>query len=1411
MKEYPKQFSSLHHCYGVLGLYRIILLLLTLYVSGHTLFAYTSPPFIFEQLSNKEGLNQNSINSIIQDRTGFIWMGTPNGLIKYDGNTFITYNHKPSDTLSLTNNLVLKVFEDSEGYLWVGTTKGLCLFQPNTNNFKWVNDFNQNIDENLYHLEIVESPSKEIWITANSKIFTIKKEQNNQQAFTINGIRFKEGEKRLEEVKIFRTVHFLPDSTILLGTNKGLFHLRQEKEGVYTILNPVPSTENNFHITTLFEDKQGLIWVGGTNNLKFLSIKYVAQQYQYNWQVKPVNAATLPLKGVHITDINYGQQQQILIGTHQEGLFTYALDSKQVVHYQLQPAIPNSISSDIVNDILVDKSGVIWLATAHGGINKIDVSSKPFFNIGAQYFNPKSLSSNLINTMTVDSKQRLWVGTFQHGLNVTNTPFSIDNIYQLEFNHYLSEQSIGDLLETNDRLMLIGTKKGLKIFDLNNDQFVPIANNHPDNSILQKVNISSILQIGRNIWIATWDGLIKISLNKSSRDLLSGEFVLEIVQALSPTQQDNQIGSNKLMYDSNTGIWLGSREGLFRVNDMEDTIAISSFRYEPNNKHSIGNNNIFPIIKDSRNNIWVGTFGGGLNKILFENNQLTGFQRITKDEGLPNNAIYGIVEDETGNLWLSTDEGIVRYNPKNGTNDHYNMEDGLSSNNFRKNAYLSLEDGTIIMGGLMGLTAFHPKSITKNSFPPFAVITNLKLFNQTIVPNQEFQGITILNKPIHETKSLTLPYYLNQVTLEFAAMHYAASNKNFFQYQLEGVDNNWITVGSVQRFANYSQLQPGNYVFKLRSFNGDGVQSEDERVLKITINKPFYYSNVAILLYLILFAITAYLLYHYIKSFLQLRRRVAEEERTIKHIQEINEAKLKFFTDISHEFRTPLTLIISPLERVMKHPKLPPDLKELLVNINKNGDKLMNLTNTLIDFRKVEEGVQKLVVTKNDLGVFVRKTANAFSDYASDKKIYLAVNVPKEAFIGWFDPAVIERILFNLLSNAFKYTAEGGNITISMDQKEKNFATIKISDTGKGMSEEEVQNIFQRFFQGKEGKNLFGSSGIGLSLVKKLIELHKGKIQVLSKEGKGSSFEITLPIGHENYQIDAPFLDGLDTEIINIPEQIQPDLSIANTSSEDLADITLLVIEDNLEIRTFIASIFADTFIVLQAGDGKQGLEMAIEHTPNVIISDVMMPVMDGFELSEKLKKDIRTSHIPLILLTALTDFESQKTAFKKGGDIYISKPFSPQLLALQVNNLLNTKQKEATFQKTKLIMQPIQEEVSSIDEEFLKTLKEYLEQHYVDPQLSVKDLAGAVHLSYIQFYRKFKALTGINAKEYIRSFRMEKAANLLIKDSKKSINEVMYAVGYSSQSYFTSAFKKEYGKTPAQFKKSNINPPTET
>ncbi|OHX64568.1 hybrid sensor histidine kinase/response regulator transcription factor [Flammeovirga pacifica] len=1380
-------------------LFTLVIFLNVYFIS--TLLASNNDPFLFKRISNKEGLNQNSIYSLVQDDLGFIWMGTPNGLIKYDGNVFTTYQHQLGNKKTLLDNFIKVLYKDKKGNIWIGTSKGICVYLIDEDKFIPIQSFNKLVQNSVLIHTIAENNG--VWLATSLGLFHLKEEVGNYQ-YSVQNL---EGHNKIRPNQHFSDVIVLEDHTLLASSRNSIFHLKIEENSKVSVIHSIGNIEKkNLNIRDLYQDAKGVIWVGGLNFLECLSIQKTSNKYSYQWKEGPqlqlLSGSLKKLSIMHIFGDDNGEN--IWIGTNRKGLFTWSKSKKELKNYTPEPNNLRSLSSYYVNDFILDKTGVLWIATAQGGINKVDLYRKPFYSLTANDFNKKGLSGNLINDIFIDSKQRIWIGTFQNGMNVSERAFNLSDIEKTNFRHLLGKQRVFCFLEINQQL-LIGTNKGFQLYDIKNDKLVNLTDDHPLSRERFTEGVLNLLHYKNQIWVGTHKGLRRISFTTTSHDLIKGNLHLEKIENISKSSiQLSNSAINTMMYEESRGLWIGIDKGLFLLESDGEAYKVSNYSFNENEQNSLSNNRVFSIFKDKSNgNIWVGTYGGGLNKMLFDSEQnIIGFDRITEEDGLFNNVVYAILKDTKENLWLSTDAGICKFNPEKKEFKKYNMGDGLSANNFRKNASFQTKNGIILLGGLNGLTAFSPNKIIKNPYPSYPIITDFKIFNESIKPQKSYYNQVILEKSISHTKKLVLPHDLNQLTFDFSAMHYATPEKNTFGYKLEGIDKEWTYVDNQHRSVNYTQLPFGKYTLNLKGFNGDGVGSQSVRKLEIEILRPFYKTYYAYLFYFLVVCLLIYLVFKYLKFIVRLRNKIEIEKREKNHAKEINEAKLKFFTDISHEFRTPLTLMVSPLEKIIYDDRLHSELKPILSNINTNGQRLISLTNSLIDFRKLGQGQVNLSVSNDNLGRFIEKTSKAFVDYAKEKNVKLNIHIPKEEVIGWFDSAVIERILFNLLSNAFKFTPDRGNISVYLTKIKENEICLEIQDTGKGMSQKELKQIFKRFFQGKgQQKTVFGSSGIGLFLVNELVNLHKGEIKVFSEEGKGTSFKIYLPINKEIYN---------DSEIVNqaksngfidqsIVKELEPK-SLVEAKDKNVGKI--LVVEDNIEIQALIESIFKQKFDVYIASDGQEGFQKALEIIPDLMIVDVMMPIMNGYELSNQIKNDRRTSHIPLLFLTALNDFDNRKTAFEEGGDVHISKPFSPYLLELQVNNLLETKRKEAEYIRKVLLMEPDKPKLESKEETFLHFVKETLEKNYINDAFNVKEIAEKMAMSYVQFYRKFKALTGCNPNEYLREFRLKKAAEFLKSDKELSVNKVMYDVGFNSQSYFTKAFKKQYGITPAEFKK---------
>ncbi|NLR93623.1 hybrid sensor histidine kinase/response regulator transcription factor [Flammeovirga agarivorans] len=1326
----------------------------------------------FNTLTNTDGLNQNTINCLHQDEFGFIWMGTPNGLIRYDGNEFKSFIHEPGDEKSLINSSVYDIYDDKKGKLWLSTNAGISIYSINNNSFLNLPEINNFLINGNKVVKIIEVNDNKKWILTKKDLLLVEGELQN-----ISVKKVDVAGSRIEKDITYSDM-VIYNGTYYILTNKALHISKRGEEGNFFTIEELEISQYKDHFfSKMMLDKE-------KKNL-YVSTRQKILTFDLNWEkIRLVNSKDLSNYAIgnshfHITNFESDNKGNIWVTTFGGGVIRYHNESQSILRYKHSDE-DFSLSSNIINDILLEESGVVWFATGHGGISILDPYKKLFHIIGNNKVRSNSLSSNLVNDILIDSKNRLWVGHFLNGINISEQEFNLEKSHEMTFKSSLSHLNVNSLKEINNQIF-IGTNKGLYIYDLKQEKYLEIKG-FPSNinvvDELEGIDGKIIFSVGRKIYEFDLGGQKVVNNQKIN--------VIPFHENLKVKGHVNQI------FDNNKSIYFATNNGLFQY--FKDSHKVKSFHTSKVDVNSLGEDKVFTIYRSSTNVLWIGTFGGGLHKCIERDNSIIGFERITRANGLPDNVIYSILEDKEGLLWLSTDDGIVKFNPKNNAIKIYDTSDGLSANNFRKSSYFKDQYGTLLMGSLKGVVAFNPLEIKNNPIVPNPQILHLKIRNEEIEANKKYDDKTLLTSPIFNTESITLPYEMNQITLELGALNPEGINNTKFAYRLKGIDTKWTMTETDQRHANYIKLPSGEYTFELKAYNSDGVESEEVKRLDIIIESPWYRTFTAYFFYLLILSLIIFGVTKYLSNMIRLQKRVLAEQKDKEHLTEINEAKLTFFTNISHELRTPLTLILSPLEKLAYDNRLHPELKSFVENININGQRLLNLTNSLIDFRKIGKGELKLKPIKQDIAPFVKKTADAFIDYSKDKNINYDVQIETAPIKGWFDKAVIERIMFNLLSNAFKYTPKGGQISFHVVQDHDNMV-MTVEDNGIGIKQEEISHIFERFYNGENQETVFGSSGIGLFLVKQLLDLQHGTITVDSKEHRGTKFVVSIPTN----------IEEATKELQNINED---EVIEKEAKKDSVPDVTknnkpkILVVDDNEDIRSLIHQLFDDRYQVFDAVDGEDGLEKTMSIGPDVLLLDINMPKMNGYELAEHLKGNPETSHISIIFLSALVDYESKKKALEKGGQIHISKPFSPYMLELQVNNLIAQKSHESEKLKKKIIMSPDKEEILTRDEILLKKIKEIIEENYGDDQFNIDQIADSVNMSYIQFYRKFKLISGLNANKYLREYRLKKAAHLLEHDDALSIREVMYTVGFNSQSYFTKAFKKQYAVTPAAYKK---------
>jgi signal transduction histidine kinase/DNA-binding response OmpR family regulator len=922
-----------------------------------------------------------------------------------------------------------------------------------------------------------------------------------------------------------------------------------------------------------------------------------------------------------------------------------------------------------------------------------------------------------------------------------------------------------------------------------------------------------------NLWIGT-----EVGLNK----LISGTATMSpayFVRYLHNPKDSTTISNSRVwcIYQDQQGtIWIGTSGGLNKLIPSKDYNSQATFihyAHDSKDPSSLSDNHVISIYQDNSGNFWIGTDAGGLSKFDSKSEK---FVHFNEEDGLPDNSIKGILGDDEGNLWLSTSNGLSKFNPKTVTFKNYSTTDGLQSNFFQGGAYFKNKKGEMFFGGDNGFNSFYPDSIKENVRIPPIVITDFRLFNNSVpVGLDTTTNRTILKKSITETKEIELSYKDFIISFEFAALDFHTPEKNKYAYILKGFDKEWNYTDANKRFATYTNLDPGEYTFKVKGSNNDGIWNETGASIKLIITPPWWSAWWAYSVYFLFGLGLLYSLRRYELNRTQLKNQVKLDEVKLKEREETDKMKSRFFANISHEFRTPLTLILGPTEKVLSESKDNETKKQLSI-VKRSANRLLGLINQLLDLSKLEAGKLELKASKTNIVPFIKGLTMSFESMAERKDITLKIKSSSDEIELYFDKEKMTKIMTNLLSNAFKFTPEGGQITVALSlipspsgrgmSKGQGEGEVRITvlDTGVGISEEELSKLFDRFYQVDSSQTReHEGTGIGLALTKELVELHHGTISVDSKLGSWTEFTVTLPLGEKHLNdeeiVEEPvILSGAK----NFTEPVIDDFVKTDSSSQapqndntlDEDKNIVLVVEDNYDVREFIKDALGNEFQIEEAQNGEQGVRKAEQVIPDLIISDVMMPKMDGNELTKRLKNDEKTSHIPIILLTAKSEQQSKLEGLETGADDYLTKPFDTKELRVRINNLISIRKKlQEKYSKGDFI--PVKKiegkKLSDLDERFMSKVMEVIESHISEEEFSIEEFDREIGMGRVQLYRKVKALTGKSPSRYIRSIRLNRAKNM-IEEKKGNISEIAYSVGFSSPQYFTRCFKEEFGFPPS-------------
>ena len=1325
----------------------------------------------FDYFSQESGLPNNQIQSIYQDRKGWIWVGTSQGISRFDGYRFENFINSPDDTASFSGNLVRVIFEDLKGNLLVGTENGgLNVFDrekerflhPYKNNPEFrskdvsVNAIAQSTNGNLY---IGTDRNMLIIDTAGILKPVIPLTENNPESFAGTFIR---------------ALQFDDKGNLWIGTNNGLFLYYPDRNLIEPVNLPL-FNEQSREIYELFKDTDGSIWIGTYSNGIFItdpatkSISHLKLDPYYE-------------RSETIRAISRGILGDYWIGSR-GGLYVYSKSKGVTGFFRHDDRDVKSLANNSVLSLLHDSRGETWIGT-RGGLNLLAKSKQVFQNYSALPNDNHYLNSSIIYAFWIDEKKKIWIGTEDGGINIYDPETgTYEYLMTRKGNgNYISQNCIKAFLDDGHGNLWIGTFwGGIDVLNLKTRNITHFRNSPDDPNSLSDNRVWALC-IDKNdeIWVGTSSGVDRYK---------PGTKTFIHYPQITKEKQVNWIST-----DSDNNLWIGTLDELIIYDTENDNVK----RYNERSRF---------FHQDSKKRYWVATIDKGIALYSKEG----GVERYYNEhDGLSNNQALCILEDNNNYLWISTSNGLSKFDPDNNQFRNFSARDGLRNNQFTYGAAYKAPDGELLFGGISGYNIFNPKDILTDDLPVPLVFTGLRIFNKPVRISD--MKNSVLQKSISETTHIDLKYDQNVFTLEFAALDFVNSTNTLYSYYLEGFDKDW-NEPSNSRTATYTNLNPGDYRLRIKKVIQGNPPPEKELTLSITILPPFWMTTWFRILMILMIVLLGYTLIRFIINREKIKNELVFEKAKAKNLHELDMLKLRLFTNISHEIRTPLTLILGPLEKLISR-KVPADeIPSHLAMVYRNSRQLDRLINQLLDFRKLETGNLKLELTSNDIVSLVSNLVHSFDEYARERNISLEYHSLKKKLVALFDPDKVETIINNLVSNALKYTAEGGIVSVHLslvfssddensfnNATEKQYIEIAVKDTGKGISQENIENIFTRFFR-VDSKNESSGTGIGLSLVKELVKLHGGNIYVYSKPGIGSKFTVRLPFVSENKQEETD--KGTDISNNDMMGNL-PENKITELLEKPNLQI-MLIVEDNPDVRYFIRSHFEPVYTIYEAKNGREGWDLAIKLVPDVIISDILMPDIDGYEFCRRIRKDERTSHIPVLLLTALHSKEHEIEGLSCGADDYITKPFDISVLQTKIENMLSLRKSLKEKYTREIILQPSSITISSPDERFLLKAMKIVENNISNSDLDIEQFAAEIGVSRMQLYRKFNALTNMTVKEFIRSIRLKRATQLLL-DKKMTVTEIAYAVGFKDLSNFRKSFHREYGISASDYVKQNAS-----
>jgi signal transduction histidine kinase/DNA-binding response OmpR family regulator/ligand-binding sensor domain-containing protein len=1342
--------------------------------------ASAQPQHSYTRFTTNDGLAQGMVVAIHLDSRGYLWCGTKNGLSRYDGYTFRNFQHDPSDNSSISGTYITAIHECPSGDLWIGFVDGkIDIFDRQRERFKHLDPTSifSPSDKRLDILNLVEDLQGRHWYIAPGKgIMEVDRLPDSEHpSYTLH--------QQLDQDLIHLNLSNLPQLFVdrirglMLHSSHGTVILNGNS--AHQINFPRPSdfarVDSSAWNWVMYQDSSGLMWLTTVNILvAFNPTDNTVRSYTLKRPTLATGIVYYPLT------INEDHQGNILLLTSQGFLRVNKLDPNLQEFIGMPEVLKNARTYFLSG--MVDNSGAVWFGTPGYGLFRYDGRADRFGFIPDLHWN------SAVNKAVQE------IG-FPPRIDPTSLSSAYANLY---WSNVMKDQH-GKLW----------TQQGIYTFQ-------DIILLDPATGNRRVLNPWAVPWPQSNEWFGAASGLWLCALEDNAGDLWVGKMALRKFDRQRGEfrffqLQGNGVNANmdstntetasivSAMKDHDGTFWFGTiSHGLYHFNPT--TFAVQHYVSSSGDTSSLSHDHVLSIREDPLERdryLWVGTDGGGLNRL---EKQTGKFQRITQKQGLSDNVVYSILTDKRGHLWMSTNQGICRMDPRSLSFRNFDVSDGLKVMEFNREEYYQDDEGTMYFGNVGGINIFRPEDLKDNMHIPPVVLTDLKLRNVSV---QIGDSGSILSEAISETKEIKIPYEQNVITLEYAALDFLNPGKNQYSHMLEGFEKEWSPT-STNRTATYTNLAPGEYIFKVRGSNCDGAWNMNGASLTIVILPPWYRSAWAYATYAFLLVGGLFLFRRYDLKRIRLKDQLDLEQVRSAQLREVDQLKMRFFQNVSHEFRTPLTLILGPIEKLLENLQDQSHKRELRL-VRRNAQRLLGLINQILDVSKLDAGGMKLQASQADIVPFVRGIAMAFHSLAERKGIFLDVQADVPSLLVYFDQDKLEKVLVNLLGNSFKFTPESGEIIVRLSLTEHE-TLIAVRDTGIGIPKDRLPHIFDRFYQVDSSTTRSAEgTGIGLSLVKDFVDLHHGRVNVTSEPGRGTEFTIYLQLGSAHLT---------KSEIAEEALQVHPTDTVAIDADEGAADTALeqqvdeqgkpiiLVVEDNADVREYIRSCLTDTYAISEAKDGLEGIEVAEKLIPDLVISDVMMPNMDGYDFCAHIKREEKTSHIPVILLTAKAAMEDRIGGLETVADDYLIKPFDTNELLVRVKNLIELRRKlREKFGKELVALKPDEVKVTPVEKIFIQKVIDAIEEQLSDESFSVERLAEKVNMSYTQLHRKLKAVTDQSAAQFIRTLRLKKAMELL-QNGGGTVSEIAYSVGFGSPAYFTKCFQEEFGRAPSEVRK---------